>query len=127
MTVRFPDQQRLIVVALEVLTGAGRTGIKTPAGMDTDLPFVRARRIGGHSDWVTDTATIAVDVFDDLYDDTLTLAEQIREWLVGPPPPIPVLDRVTCTSAPIEMPWASASPVRRVGAIYQVDARRTTT
>jgi hypothetical protein len=117
--------QALLVVALETLTGANRTGTETPADMDTNLPFVRVRRTApGSSDQVTDTGTLAVDVFTALYTDGVVLAENIREWLVGPPPPVREFDYVECSSAPQELPWATASPVRRINTVYRVEARR---
>lgn len=121
---RFPDVQALLVDALEELAGVGNTGIETPEDLEVNLPFVRVRRIAGQSDRVTDYSTITVDVFTLFYGQSESLAENIRQWLCGPPPPIARLDYVDCTSAPQELPWAKASPVRRFGAMYRVEARR---
>lgn len=125
-TMRFPDVQTLLVTALEDLAGVGNTGVETPVDLDSNLPFVRIRRISGSSDRVNDFSNIAVDVFTNLYGDSESLAEDIRQWLCGPPPPLSRLDSVDCTSAPQELPWAEASPVRRFGAVYRVTARRYT-
>lgn len=124
MTTRFPDVQRLLVADLEQFPGPGRTGIETPELLETVTPFVRIRKVSGHSDLITDVSTVQIDVFTLLYASSEDMAEQIRQYLVGPPPPPPRLDRVDCVAAPQELPWDDESPVRRFGATYQIQARR---
>lgn len=123
---RFPDVQVLLVRHLEQLLGAGHTGIETPADLAGGLPFARIRRIGGLSDRLQDFASVDIDVFAGGYAATELLAEQIRQDLVGPPPPLPLLDRITCETAPRELPWGDGSTIRRFGATYAVVARRYT-
>lgn len=120
---RFPDVQKLLVADLETLAGAGHTGIETPVNLGDVLPFVRVRRIGGPSDRLNDYATVDVDVYEALYGDGELLAEQVRQYLCGPPPPIAALDRVDCETGPRELPWGDGN-VRRWGATYHVVARR---
>lgn len=120
---RFPDVQRVLVDGLVVLTGADRTAIETPADLADRLPFVRVLRVGGHSDRLNDVAVVDVDVFAATYTDGEQLAEQIRQYLVGPPPPIGVLDRVDCEIAPRELPWGDGQ-VRRWNATFHITSRR---
>ncbi len=120
---RFPDVQRLLVDELEALAGADRTGIETPTNLGDVLPFVRILRIGGFSDRLNDRSTVDVDVFASTYSAGELLAEQIRQHLVGPPPPVTVFDRIDCEIAPRELPWGDGT-VRRWNATYAVTSRR---
>lgn len=120
---RFLDIQRVLVDGLEVLAGAGRTGIETPVDLLGAMPFVRVLRVGGPSDRLNDFATVDIDVFAATYTASELLAEQIRQYLVGPPPGLAVLDRVNCDIAPRELPWADNN-VRRFNATYGVVSRR---
>lgn len=120
---RYPDVQRLLVDELEGLAGAGRTGIETPVNLADVLPFVRVMRVGGFSDRLNDRATVDVDVFSSTYTAGELLAERVRQHLVGPPPPVVLLDRVDCEIAPRELPWGDGT-VRRWNATYLVTSRR---
>lgn len=121
---RFPDVQQVLVDALVSLAGAdNRTGIETPPDLADRLPFVRVRRIGGPSDRLADYARVEIDVFADRYATVRDLAEDIRQWLCGPPPPLPQLDRAVCDIGPRELPWGDGL-VRRFGAEYELAARR---
>ncbi|TDC02281.1 hypothetical protein E1091_01140 [Micromonospora fluostatini] len=124
---RFPDVQRALVTILEPLAGAGRAGVETPTDLQAKLPFIRVLRIGGGSDRLSDFAVVDVDVFAASYGAAELLAERVRQLLTGPPlrAGAAVLDRITCDSGPVELPWAPG--VRRFGATYQVTARRYTT
>lgn len=121
---RFPDVQRLLVVGLEELAGDGRTAIETPEDLESQLPFVRVMRTGGGRDRLHDMPTVDVDVFAATYTAAETLAEQIAEWLIGPPSGVREFDRVICEVAPRELPWVDDNTVRRWGATYHVVTRR---
>lgn len=121
---RFPDVQRLLVADLEDIVGAGHAGVQTPDDMETDLPYVRVMRIGGSRTWISDIATIDVDVFAGSYIAAEALAEQITDWLSGPPPGVALFDAVTCEVGPRELPWADGVRVRRWGSTFQVVTRR---
>ncbi len=123
-TRRFPDVQRLLVADLEDIVGAGRVAIQTPDDMESDLPFVRVMRIGGGRSQLSDFSTVDVDVFAGGYSAAEALAEQIDEWLCGPPPGVALFDAVSCEVGPRELPWADGVRVRRWGATYQVMTRR---
>ncbi len=121
---RFPHVQKLLVLALEGLAGgAEHTGTETPDDLQDRLPFVRVRRVTGDSTWLNDRPVVEVDVFAATQDVAWRLAEDIRDYLVGPPPPLPLLDRIDCEQGPRELPWADGR-VRRWGADYRVTSRR---
>lgn len=124
---RFPDVTKLLAAALLVWVDGddARTGPTTPDDLQTRLPFIRARRIGGSRSRVTDYPTVSIDVFADSYTDAETLAENIAQWLTGPPPPIAVFDRVTYDVAPREIPWGDER-IYRFQAQYTVETRRVT-
>jgi hypothetical protein len=120
---RFPDVQRLLVDDLVAAELAEHAGVETPADFTGKLPFIRVLRIGGGSDRLNDSAAVDVDVFHTTYSAGELLAEQIRQYLCGPPPPIPLLDRCVCELAPRELPWGDGT-VRRWHTSYQIVARR---
>lgn len=123
-TRRFPDVQKLLVFGLEPLTGANRTATETPEDLESRLPFVRVMRTGGFRDRLNDSPTVDIDVFAATYTAAESLAEQIAEFLIGPPSGIREFDRVTCEVAPRELPWAEDNNVRRWAATYRVVTRR---
>ncbi len=122
---RFPDVTRLLVDALEVFVDgdATRTGPETPLELQAKLPFVRAVRIGGGRDRLSDFPTVAVDVFAGSYSVAEALSEDIDQWLCGPPPPIPVFDRVERDVAPRRLVWGDEN-IYRWQAQYTVVTRR---
>lgn len=120
----FPNPVQVLVNNLQTLAGAtDRTGNQTPADFTGRLPFIRIIRIGGGSDNLDDRSTVEIDVFDSTYTAAVRLAEQVRQYLVGPPPGPWQLDKVICDAGPRELPWANTD-VRRLGATYGVVARR---
>lgn len=123
---RFPDLQVLLVDALQQFVGDGHTGIETPTDLEANLPFARVRKATGYSDRYTDYSRITIDVFTLFYGTSEQTAEDIRQWLCGPPPPLYQLDTAECVVAPHEMAWAKTSPVRRFNALYLLSARRHT-
>jgi hypothetical protein len=122
---RFPDVTRILVAALEVWVDgdSNRTGPATPADLQARLPFVRAVRIGGGRDRLSDFPTVSVDVFAASYSGAETLMEDIDQWLCGPPPPIPLFDRVEHDVAPRRLPWGDET-LFRWQAQYTVVTRR---
>lgn len=122
---RFPDVTRLLVTALEVFVDDDptRTGPETPTDLQARLPFIRAYRVGGQREWVSDYPTVAVDVFAADYSTAEALAEDVSQWLCGPPPPIPVFDRVETDIAPRRLPWGDER-IFRFQAQYTVVTRR---
>lgn len=121
----FPNVQRLLVVALEDLAGGStHTGIETPDDLAQILPFIRVTGGTGPSDRLNAYPRFDVDVFHSSFDAGQQLAEDVRQWLCGPPPPIPQLDRCDCDSGPHELPWNDQPNLRRFGLIFTFTARR---
>lgn len=121
---RFPDVTRMLVTALEVWVPDGtHTGPETPEDLQTKLPFIRAYRLGGSRDRLSDFCTVSIDVFDATYSGAESLAEDIAQWLCGPPPPLALLDRVEADLAPRRLPWGD-DRMFRFQAQYAVVTRR---
>jgi hypothetical protein len=129
---RFPNMPRLLAALLTEggLISAGHVGTETPATLDTQLPFIRVRRVGGNSDQVNDYPTVDVEVFHSTAVNGESLAELVRQYLTTPGlPAVPlrgVIDRVEVLTGPQELPWADTR-VRRYGATYRITCRRFTT
>ncbi len=121
---RFPDVQRILVADLAQF---GSTAIETPEDLNDRLPFVRIVRTSGGSGRISDTARVDIDVFAGTYLAAEQLAEQIRQYLCGPPPGPHFLDRVDCLIGPRELPWDDDGLVRRWGAEYEATTRRRVT
>lgn len=120
---RFPDVVRLLVSALETVHDPARTGPETPENLQELLPFVRVQRIGGSRDRLNDFPTVSVDVFAGSYSVAEALADDVDQWLTGPPPPLPELDRATHDVAPRRLPWGDER-IFRFQAQYTITARR---
>lgn len=128
---RFPNVPRLLAALLSSagLIATGRIGSDTPPMLDTQLPFIRVRRVGGGSNHVHDISTVDVEVFHDTAVNGESLAELVRQYLTTPGlPAVPlrgVIDRVEVQTGPQELPWADTR-VRRFGATYRITCRRFT-
>lgn len=120
---RFPDVVRLLVTALEGLHDPDRTGPETPDNLQDLLPFIRVQRIGGSRDRLNDFPTVAVDVFAGTYTAAEALAEDVDQWITGPPPPLPELDRAIHDVAPRRLPWGDER-IFRFQSQYTIVARR---
>lgn len=133
MTVRrYPNIARLVAGQLVAagLIPAGRIGTETPATLDTQLPFIRVRRVGGASDHINDYPTVDLEVFHNTAVNGESLAELVRQHLTTPGlPAVPlrgVIDTVEVIAGPQELPWADTR-VRRYGTTYRITARRHVT
>lgn len=121
----FPDVEVLLVGYLEGLVAdSAQVDTETPGDFTGLLPFIRVYRFGGSSDRFNDFADIQLDVFAELRSVGFPLLRRIQSLLMGPPPPIALLDRVDCTVGPHELEWADGDTVRRWGATYRVVSRR---
>lgn len=119
----YPNVENIVGLVIGPLFPAGRVGTVTPANLETRCPYGRVRRAGGaDTDPYTDRARVVVDVFALTYAEGSALAEGARQALRAAPDP---LDRVDTVTAPVEVPWADSSPVRRWTATYGVSLRRT--
>lgn len=123
---RFPNAARTIAKILEPIAGTNKIGTRTPASLTPAvMPYVRVRRLGGPSDQVNDFAYIHIDVLSDNLDAAEQLSERIRQKLTTEKLAYGavVVDRISCESAPEEMPlWAPG--INRFEARYTAVFRR---
>lgn len=122
---QFPDIQKVLVTGLQELAGGDtHTGTQTPADWAGALPFIRVLRTGGPSGVNSDHPHVDIDVFAATYDQAAGLAEEVRQFLVGPPPALAIIDRARCEIGPRELPWADNGTVRKITASYHLTTRR---
>lgn len=97
---------------------------ETPAKLETQLPVVRVKRIGGFDERFADHPRVAVDVFAATADEARTLAGQIRDALLFLRGPVngAVIRSVRCDSGPSRQPWENEA-IHRRGATYTVSLR----
>jgi hypothetical protein len=138
---RFPNVE---VLLCQALAGFGSTVTETPSDLQAALAggfVIRVARIGGPDDRISDLARVDVEVFAlqaaGSYLAVGDCAEDIRQFLTDRPirvavpddPLVPdvtttyVIDRVTTTTGPRDIPWADPN-VRRLTATYLVRVRR---
>ena len=123
----FPDTERNLDHLLADLAGGlTNIGIETPGNLATRARYIRVHRFGGADDGLTDLSVVDIDVFAPNRTDAITTAEAVRDRLLDGPHHVDgaVLDQVTTSTAPREIPW-SGGDVRRWAATYRVSARRT--
>lgn len=122
----FPDIETAVCDALaDLVGGTSHTDTVTPANLQSMLPFIRVRRFGGADNLFTDQARVDVEYFASTRDLAWAGAEAVRQRLISHPLRVGtvVIDKVTTTSAPIEVPWDDPK-IRRVTAAYTASARR---
>lgn len=59
----FADVESLLVTYLAAIAGVQGVSVDLPQDVRNHLPFVQVTRVGGGDDYVTDSATVDVDVF----------------------------------------------------------------
>ncbi len=121
----FPDMQRVLVAELAVWVGEN-VDTETPDDLQDRLPFIRVERVGGGRDRVSDAPVIELQFYAATYAAVQPLAEQVCEWLCGPPSPVAAIDRALCTSGPTEIPYGDER-IRRMVATFQLTTRRVPT
>ena len=90
-----------------------------------ELPTIRIQRLpaGGDDGFRLDRALVDVDVYDSTRASAITLAAQVRGWLLrdlpGAVTEAAVFGRVTSTPPPAVRPYENTG-LRRVGATYQI-------
>lgn len=122
-TRRFPDLQTTIIAALGTKFGSGHIDTETPPDLAGKVPFCRVRSRGGPRDQLNGFGVFDVDIFDTLYSAVEPLANDVCEYLCGPPPPTVLLDRIQCDNMPQELPWGDGT-IRRMGSTYTAVYRR---
>ncbi|MET9950153.1 hypothetical protein ABZ135_01210 [Streptomyces sp. NPDC006339] len=90
-----------------------------------ELPTIQVQRLpaGGDDGFRLDRALVDIDVYDATRADAISLAGQVRGWLLSDLPgtktSTAVFGRVTSTPPPAVRPYENTS-LRRVGATYQI-------
>jgi hypothetical protein len=105
--------------------GDFRVGRVFPEGLQSKLPYVRVRDIGGNDDGLTDVPLIDVDVFHTGFNAARDLSKGIQRNLLGTPHVVNgvVIDLVRTAMRPHDVPWDD-DRVYRFYSSYQVGARR---
>lgn len=122
----FPDLESAVGAALaDIAGGEDHWDTLTPADLQQQLPFIRVRRFGGSDDRLTDQARVDIDYFAATRAAAWAGAEAVRQRLISRPLRVGavVIDQVTTTSGPIEVPWDDPD-IRRITATYTASARR---
>lgn len=119
----FPQVERLIAA---VVADLGAAGMETSTNLQTDLPFIRIRRIGGVDDRVTDVPRVDVRVYAADLSDALALSETIRQRLISRPSATDhgIIDRAVTEVGPFEIPGPDPDHYRVVSTTYRVSVRR---
>lgn len=133
----YPDVEDVLLDLLGDLVGDTgddtHKGTSTPDDLATRLPFLLIPSPGGSDDTVTDTSRVDVHVLAGSFAQARDISKQIRARLVPGPhvyssggQVLAVLDRVTCSARPREVPpWTADGTIRHFLATYTVTARRT--
>ena len=118
---QFPDVEDAFLTLVEDL---GSVGQVSDDQLLNKLPFIRAARIGGADDLITDHPRLTVDVFAETRAQARDISETIRQRLTSGPNRVGevLLDKAITLVGPQEIPWSPA--VRRYSASYQVSVRR---
>lgn len=113
--------RRIIVERVPVPDLSVGTSLPTPMR----VPFVRLGRVAGQRLRLNDYPTLDVESFGATYADAASLAERIDAVMFGFPlrGGDLVIDSVTASVAPVELPWDDAT-VRRFLATYRLSVRR---
>jgi hypothetical protein len=97
--------------------------------VEDNLMYLRLETLGGAGGRLNRITTMDVEHFAETYSQANTQAEAFSAYLLGYPRSVKVgerlvvLDMVVETRPPVEMPWDD-SPIRRLGATYQISVRR---
>lgn len=123
----FHDEERIV---LDLLRGFFAdsphpvfVGNETPNAnkFNESLPFVRAARVGGNSDYTEDHPVIDIDVLARTRDEAKGIAGVIQSVMMSCPHPI---ERCNVLMAPQKVEWQEGSPIRRFYASYHLTLGR---
>lgn len=123
----FPDIQDVVVEMLGDLDGTAGTFV--PADLTERLPFHLVYRFAGRDDRITDRPIVGIDTFAGTYAIGAPLAELVRQQLIAAPHVVTlpsgvvVVDTVTTSEGPHEVPYGD-SAVRRWVSAYTLTLRR---
>jgi hypothetical protein len=119
----FSDVERAVG---DLVADLGATGSETNITLQSTLPYIRIRRIGGTDDRVTDSARVDVHVYDADASDAKDIADLIRQRLISGPSMTSrgVIDRARTDVGPQTIPADDTADIRQVVATYRISMRR---
>jgi hypothetical protein len=124
----WPDPELLVIAALSGVGALARTEVPAdPYGTYSWLPLVRVQCFGGGDvDPATDLFRFTVDCFAATKTAARDIAGDVRQRLLNCPIVTDkgVLDRVTTSTRPNEVPYGDVTRVRRYTAAYSGQMRR---
>lgn len=109
----------------DLLGDLGTVGSETDIDLQSNLPYIRVRRIGGADNRVTDASRVDIDVYTIDATAGKTLTETIRQRLISGPSATAhgIIDRAWTESGPQTAPTDDPN-LRRVITTYRVSFRR---
>lgn len=122
----FPDvHEVLFEVLVPAFVDDQHIGTVTPADLETRLPFVRVRRIGGPSTLITDRPRLDVEVYAATIGAAFQMSREIQQALISGPRSTTagIIDRCTTEVGPREAPYENTA-VRLVMGTYRLSLRR---
>jgi hypothetical protein len=119
----FPDVERAVG---DLVGDLGTAGSETSITLQSSLPYIRIRRLGGSDDRVTDAARVDVHVYDTNATDAKAIAGQIRQRLISGPSVTThgIIDRAWTEVGPQMIPADDTADIRQVVATYRISMRR---
>lgn len=126
MLFTFPDIELLVVAYLSSFAGVN-VSLETPNTLSATLPFVRVTRVAGGDDYVTDVATIDLDIFSDTRYNCNVVSQAVHGYMhrlrhtsVGNL----LVDHVETVTSPMYVDYGDEN-LRRNVASYQIHTRVT--
>lgn len=119
------DPEQLVVQYLTGTCGLQGVGVETPNDLLAELPFALVTRVGGGTDYITDTATVDVDVFNTDRNTASTTAQLVHVRMLalrGTQVSGCVVDDVDVLMAPRWVDFADEH-ARRYVASYTISSR----
>ena len=118
----FPDVERVLG---DLLGDLGTVGSETATDMQSHLPFIRVRRVGGTDDRFTDATRVDIDVYAIDATTAKALTEITRQRLISGPSTTAhgIIDRAWTESGPQTAPTDDQN-IRRVITTYRISLRR---
>jgi hypothetical protein len=119
----FPDVERAVG---DLVAGLGTAGSETNITLQSTLPYIRIRRLGGSDDRVTDAARVDVHVYDTNATSAKEISEEIRQLLISGPSVTGhgIIDRAWTEIGPQTIPADDTADIRQVVATYRISMRR---
>lgn len=119
----FPDVERAVG---DLVAGLGTAGSETNITLQSTLPYIRIRRLGGSDNRITDAARVDVHVYDADATAAKTIAERVRQRLISGPSTTAhgIIDRAWTEIAPQTIPADDTADIRQVVATYRISMRR---